>query len=222
MTPTPDDDLSPTTIDGHRVFLTHGEDGCLNAHCAAFPLLVAWGHGREATLAHMTERLAEESSTPAPAAHEVDITHHDVGVRIVGTEVTPTERSLIVDRVLLKEQITNLERKLDALCERILGCDPDAADRASILQTRLDYIAGLVGCDSERQDLVDFIGRMVRDRTSIVTFLAAEADRFTHEGQRAFRRNDDAGCQRLRAIAGAGRTWSAQIARGDDRLGGGQ
>lgn len=114
---------------------------------------------------------------PTPAAPDVDITHSDVGVRIVGAEVTPVERSLIVERVLLKERIADIEREL--------------------VEAR-------------------------KDRASIVAFLAAEAARFTHEGQRAFRRNDDDGCQRHQAISGAGRTWSAQIARGDDRLGGGQ
>ena len=77
----------------------------------------------------------------------VDFTHPDVGVRIVGPEVTPAERALIVERVLLKERVAALALEVDGLLRRLL--EQESNDRASIVaflttkSVRFDQIRAL-------------------------------------------------------------------------------
>lgn len=126
--------MSPTTIAGRCVFLSHGDDGFLVAHCSDLPGVVTQGFGRRATLAAMEVAIANH--VPTLAAPEV-----------------------VADN---------------------FGSAP---------------------------------------RASIVAFLTSEARRFDAESKEASRDRGNAS-ERLRAQASLLRTLAAQIARGDDRLGG--
>jgi hypothetical protein len=60
----------------------------------------------------------------------------------------------------------------------------------------------------------------IADRASIVAFLAAETKRIDDAAERVDDEDHGVTRKRLRAQASIGRTWTAQIERGDDRQGG--
>ena len=108
----------------------------------------------------------------------------------------------------------------------------DAVTRAVAAEGEAELLrAALAKCDATISVLRETIAALsereatitelrAKDRASIVAFLAAEAKRIDDAAERVDDEDHGVTGKRLRAQASIGRTWTAQIERGDDRQGG--
>ena len=107
-----------------------------------------------------------------------------------------------------------LDRELDATRERL------SKSRASHKAIIAERDATIEDRDITITAICSELAEARKDRVSIVAFLSAEAKRIDDAAERVDDEDHGVTGKRLRAQASIGRTWTAQIERGDDRQGG--
>jgi len=123
-------------------------------------------------------------------------------------------------RDLVESLHTMTEALADAVTRAVAAEGEAALLRAALAKrdATISVLRETIAALSERE--VTITELRAKDRASIVAFLAAEAKRIDDAAERVDDEDHGVTEKRLRAQASIGRTWTAQIERGDDRQGG--
>lgn len=115
---------------------------------------------------------------------------------------------------------TMTEALADAVTRAVAAEGEAALLRAALAKrdATISVLRETIAALSEREATITEL--RAKDRASIVAFLAAEAKRIDDAAERVDDEDHGVTEKRLRAQASIGRTWTAQIERGDDRQGG--
>ena len=125
-----------------------------------------------------------------------------------------------VHRDLVESLHTMTEALADAVTRAVAAEGEAELLRAALAKrdATISVLRETIAALSERE--VTITELRAKDRASIVAFLAAEAKRIDDAAERVDDEDHGVTEKRLRAQASIGRTWTAQIERGDDRQGG--